>query len=220
MLEAPVLTFPDFSRQFVVETDASEFSVGAILMQGKRPIAYFSHGLSVREQLKPIYERKLMAVVMAIRAHFKYNIVCFDVTNITTTERVISKIAEDKNLQETIRLIKVGNIVTVAILGPKDIKTHSVVVSLEWIFRYVQQPVAACQVCQTHKYSTLSPAGLLQPLPIPTMIWEDLSIDFIERMPMSNGSNVIFVIVDRLSKYGHFLILKHPFQASDVDNVS
>lgn len=82
--------------------------------------------------------------------------------------------------------------------------------------RDIQAYVSACDVCQRNKHSALSPAGLLQPLPIPDAVWSDISMDFISGLPKSYHYDTIFVVVDRFTKYSHFFPLKHPYSAFSV----
>lgn len=56
-------------------------------------------------------------------------------------------------------------------------------------------------ICQQIKTATQLPMGLLQPLPLPQTIWEDMSVDFIIGLPLIHGKSITIVLVDRLSKY-------------------
>lgn len=90
--------------------------------------------------------------------------------------------------------------------------------SFSWpgIRKDVKSFVASCHTCQQNHYETQFPPGLLQPNVIPDGAWKCISMDFIEGMPKSAGKTVIFVVVDRLTKYGHFIPLSHPYTASTV----
>lgn len=73
-----------------------------------------------------------------------------------------------------------------------------------------------CPTCQRCKVENLHPTGLLQPLPIPTLIWNHISLDFIEGFPKVQGKTEILLVVDRLSKYAHFIPISHPYTTASV----
>jgi hypothetical protein len=81
----------------------------------------------------------------------------------------------------------------------------------------VRRYVTSCDQCQRNKPINQAPAGLLQPLPVPTKPWESISMDFITHMPTTKrGNDAVFVVVDRLSKMAHFIPTKDTASATDT----
>ena len=74
--------------------------------------------------------------------------------------------------------------------------------------------VKECMTCQANKYEHTHPVGLLQPLPIPEHKWESISMDFITRLPKTQGKDCIFIVVDRLTKFAHFFAIATDFSAA------
>jgi hypothetical protein len=289
-------------------------------MQAKKPIAYFSKALGVRNLAKSAYENELMAVVLAIQHWRPYllgrrfvvstdqkslkqllqqqivtaeqqnwaaKLLGYDfkivykpgslnrgadaLSRVTRTgelqqmctrgqwkdEAVIrDEVLQDPQLQQIVKdlqndefsrpgyeyrqgvLLYEGRLVLSkqSILIPQTLEEfhntpqggHSgfyrtyrrLAANIYWIgMKNTVQEFVKCDVCQRQKYLASSPGGLLQPLPIPDRIWEDLSMDFITGLPKSKGYEAILVVVDRLSKYAHFVPLKHPYTARVVAEI-
>ena len=71
--------------------------------------------------------------------------------------------------------------------------------------KFVNRYVANCQTCIRGKASRQAPQGPLMSLDIPNTPWKSISMDFIVKLPKSNGFDSIFVVVDRLTKMAHFI---------------
>lgn len=67
MITAPVMALPDFHKPIEIECDASGRGLGAVLMQDRRPIAYYSKALSERTLSKSAYEKEIMDLALSIQ---------------------------------------------------------------------------------------------------------------------------------------------------------
>lgn len=66
MSSTPVLALPDFQKDFTIETDACQRGIGIALMQDKKPLAYLSKAIGVRNMGMSIYEKELLALVTTV----------------------------------------------------------------------------------------------------------------------------------------------------------
>jgi hypothetical protein len=79
--------------------------------------------------------------------------------------------------------------------------------------------VKVCLIYQHSKPERVKYPGLLQPLPIFDSAWQVITMDFVKGLPQSGAANCIMVVVDKLTKYAHFLPLKHPYTTQSVAKV-
>lgn len=78
----------------------------------------------------------------------------------------------------------------------------------------IKRTILECDVCRRCKGENVPYPGLLQPLPDPNYSWSHITMDFIEGLPKSKGKEVILVVIDKFTKYAHFVGLSHPFLPS------
>ena len=98
---APVLAFPNFQKDFIICTDASDVGIGAVLMQtddnGKsRAVAFASRLLNSAERNYSVTNREALAVVWALR-HFRDLILGYPI-HVFTDHYAVTELFKGKNL--------------------------------------------------------------------------------------------------------------------------
>jgi len=74
------------------------------------------------------------------------------------------------------------------------------------VTREVKRYVEGCNSCQRNKNCTEQPAGKLMPNSIPNKAWLYISADFITKLPLAQGYDIILVVVDWFTKMAHFML--------------
>lgn len=305
LISAPVLALPNFSLPFMIDTDACNVGIGAVLSQQGHPVAYVSRALGPRNRTLSVYEKEYLAILLAVQQWRSYLqlgefIIRTDHKSLThlTDQRLHTDwqqkaLTKMMGLQYKVQYKKgihngaadalsrrptsdsqVFSVTTVQpswlstvlasytadpfaqkmlqqlVLDPasadsytldhgilchkgriwvgNDLQLQKQIVSafhdspqgghsgfpvtyrrlislFSWpaMKRMIREYVRCCRICQQAKPERLPPAGLLQPLPVPSEPWEVATMDFIDGLPRSRNFNCILVVVDKLSKYAH-----------------
>ena len=73
------------------------------------------------------------------------------------------------------------------------------------VTKKIKQYIERYNSCQRNKNYTEQPAGKLISNSIPKKLWSHISADFITKLPLAQGYDLILVVVDRLTKIAYFI---------------
>lgn len=82
--------------------------------------------------------------------------------------------------------------------------------------RFVAEYVQSCAECQRNKSKKHKPYGMLHSLPVPKLPWAEISMDFVEQLPISEGFDSILVVADRFTKEARFIATKGTMTSTDL----
>ncbi|GBG79714.1 hypothetical protein CBR_g29978 [Chara braunii] len=234
---APVLHLPDFDRPFILTTDASDFAVGAVLSQVFPSSPDSSYPRIPRfppptpttaSRLTPtrpatdepsIDYSPTIAEDGTVESRSGDCLIAFYSRQLLPTE--INYIADEREL----RVRAVAEFHDQAGAGHMGFHKTLARVSRLYVWPkrkdFVKDYVTECPTCQEVNSANHLPYGLLQPLPIPEVRWQSISLDFIGllRPPTPRGHDAILVGVDRFTKRARFVPCRYAISAREVTDI-
>ncbi|KAI9194169.1 hypothetical protein LWI28_003688 [Acer negundo] len=194
----PVLQLPDFSIPFIVECDASGVGLGAILTQHSRPIAFYREALKGSALALSAYEKEMLAIVKAIRKWRPY---------------LLGRPFVIQTDQQSLKFLLEQRITT-----PAQTRWLPKIMGYDYSIQYKRgkENNGADALSRVVEFQLLAFTMPQSNWWLPEKVWTEVSMDFIDGLPPSQGHTVVMVVVDRLSKYAHFVPLKYPYTAVSV----
>nr|GEX77924.1 retrotransposable element Tf2 [Tanacetum cinerariifolium] len=201
LCSAPILALPEGSKVFVVYCDASHKGLGAVLMQREKileaQIEALKPGNLEKEDVGGMIRMNIPKERLEPRAnrtlclHSRSLLPCYgDLRSVIMHESHKSKYSihpgSEKMYQDMKKLYWWPNM-------KADIATY----------------VSKCLTCAKVKAEHQRTSGLLVQPTIPVWKWDNITMDFITKLPKSSqGFDTIWVIVNQLTKSAHFLPIR------------
>ncbi|CAA7055065.1 unnamed protein product [Microthlaspi erraticum] len=230
LTNAPVLILPDFLKTFEIECDASGIGIGAVLMQDKKPIAFFSEKLGGATLNYPTYDKGTLCLGPRLQTwqHYLWPKEFVIHTDHESLKHLKGQQSSTRGMPGGLNSLRHSHMSSSTKKGStwrrldgtlwcgQNTSSHEDHFHWPHMIRDVERICSRCATCKQSK-SKVQPHGLYTPLPIPSHPWTDISMDFVLGLPRTRtGKDSIFVIVDRFSKMAHFVACRKTDDASHV----
>ncbi|WVZ83003.1 hypothetical protein U9M48_030194, partial [Paspalum notatum var. saurae] len=177
LTHAPILQLPDFGKTFELECDASGIGIGGVLLQEGKPVAYFSEKLNGPSLNYSTYDKELYA----LHKKGKDNVIADALSRRYT---LLSQLDHRIFGLETIKGLRLLKIVERAeheinevhgggLMGHFGVKKTTEVLTAHFFWPKLKRDAK----------SRLNPHGLYLPLPVASVPWADISMDFVLGLP-------------------------------------
>ncbi|GKA01999.1 putative reverse transcriptase domain-containing protein [Tanacetum coccineum] len=213
LCNAPVLSLPDGVEDFVVYCDASNQGLGCVLMQRDKVIAYASRQslrqLKIHEKNYTTHDLELGAVVFALKIWMYY---LYDTKSVIYTDhKSLQHIFDQKELN-----MRQRRWIELFSDYEYEIRYHPGKANVMADALSKKERLKPRLVKAEHQ----RPSGLLQQPKIPEWKWDKITMYFITKLPRSkSGHDMIWVIVDRLTKSAHFLAIREDYSTEKLARI-
>ncbi|WVZ76029.1 hypothetical protein U9M48_024034 [Paspalum notatum var. saurae] len=235
LTHAPLLQLSDFGKTFELECDASGIGIGG------KPVAYFSEKLNGPSLTYSTYDKELYALVRVLGTwqHYLWPKEFVIHSDHESLKHIRSQAKLNKRHAKWVEFIELFPYIIKhkkgkdneahggGLMGHFGVKKTTEVLTAHFFWpklkRDVERYVARCTTCNKAK-SRLSPHGLYLPLPVASVPWADISMDFVLGLPRTKrGRDSIFVVEPLhldASQLADFIKSLHETTKSNIENMN